>query len=195
MKKREFLSGSAALMLGAVTAASAPLAAAGHPEQQVILTITGALGKSNRGKSDEMVDQLMHRHGIHFAQAFTFTLAELLNIPAQTIRPTIEYDGKIHELRGPRLMDVLNLAGLLPKQASKLVFHGIDGYSPEVKFDLAQKANYIVATHFDGRLLAIGGFGPLFLIYDADHHPEASQQPLKLRFASCPWGLYCIEVA
>ena len=193
MKKRAFLSGTAALLLGA--AASNLVAAAEAKEREVILTITGAIGKSNRGKSDDMVDQLMHRHGIHFAQAFTFTLDELQKMPALTIRPTLEYDAKVHELRGPRLMDVLALVGLLPKHGRSLVFHGIDGYSPEVTLDMAQKNNYIVATHLDGKRLAIGGFGPLFLIYDADHHPEANQKPIKQRFASCPWGLYCIEVA
>lgn len=194
MKKRTFLSCSAAFILGAATSAHAAVLAPGAKDREVILTIIGAIGKSNRGKSDDVVDQLMHKHGIHFTQAFTFTLAELQNLPALTIHPTIEYDGKMHELRGPRLMDVLNLAGLLPKKARSLVFHGIDGYSPEVGFDQAQKTNYIVATHFDGKLLPVGGLGPLFLIYDADHHAEAKQKPLPQRFVSCPWGLYCIEV-
>jgi len=52
-----------------------------------------------------------------------------------------------------------------------------------------------VATHLDGKLLNIGGFGPLFAIYDADRIPELANKPLNQRFTACPWGLYCIEVA
>jgi hypothetical protein len=107
----------------------------------------------------------------------------------------MEYDTQVHALRGPRLLDVLNVVGIKNAGTTKILFHGIDGYSPEITFDQARNYNFIVATHLDGKLLNIGGFGPLFAIYDADRIPELANKPLNQRFTACPWGLYCIEVA
>ena len=202
MNKRHFLSQSMAMVLGAagVTGvaglASAGTKAASAPsEREIVLTITGGIAKTNRASFDPMTDQLMYKHGIKFDSAFTFSLQELLAMPSVTIHPTMEYDAKPHALRGPRLMDVLEKAGLIVKPGGSLLLHAIDGYSPELKLQQAQKTNYIIATHFDGKQMPIGGFGPLFLIYDADQYTEAKQKSLQERFAGCPWGLYCIEVA
>jgi hypothetical protein len=106
----------------------------------------------------------------------------------------MEYDARAHKLSGPRLIDVLHVTGIKKTNATKIVFHGIDGYSPEISVDTAQRYNFILATHIDDKLLSIGGFGPLFAIYDADRIPEIAQMPLNQRFTTCPWGLYCIEI-
>jgi len=196
MNKRQFISNSLSALFGAAGVSALPShAAADKPVNgQTILTVTGAISRTNRGKFDEMMDQLMHKHGIHFDQAYQFSLADLETIPAVTIHPTMEYDSRAHALRGPRLMDVLNAVGVNKTKATKIIFHGVDGYSPEMTFDLVQKYNFILATHIDGELQHLGGFGPLFAIYDADHIPEFAQKPLNQRFALCAWGLYCIEV-
>ena len=175
-----------------MTAAAAPDTQA---DVQTILTVTGAIEKTNRGKFDPMMDQLMHKQGIHFEHAFQFALADLEKLPVTTIKPTMEYDARPHKLSGPRLIDVLNVVGIKKNNPTKITFHGVDGYSPEISFDLAQKYNFILATHIDDQLLSIGGFGPLFALYDADRIPEIAHKPLNQRFASCPWGLYCIEIA
>jgi hypothetical protein len=197
MNKRQFIANSMRVVLGAAGASAlSGQAASDRPaDTQVILTVTGAISQTNRGKFDVMLDQLMHKHAIHFDRAFQFALADLEKLPAVTINPTMEYDTRAHALRGPRLLDVLNAAGINKTKATKIIFHGVDGYSPEVTFDQAQKYNFILATHIDGEPQHIGGFGPLFAIYDADHIPEFAQKPLNQRFAACAWGLYCIEVA
>jgi len=191
--RRQFLTNSFSLLLGATgMAAQSTFAAPAKADQQVILTLTGALDRTNRPKMDGVLDQLMHKHGIQFERAFSLRLADLEKLPALTINPTMEYDAKVHQLKGPALLDVLNLAGISKARPARLLLHGIDGYSPEISFDKAH--NFIVATHLDGQLLAVGGFGPLFAIVDADRIPELAQKPLPQRFADCPWGLYCIEV-
>jgi len=197
MKKRQFLSNSISLLAGAagMLATESRAASAVAADHQVILTLTGAIDQTNRGKLDEMRDQLMHKHGIHFERAYSFTLPDLLRLPAVTINPTMEYDAKVHQLTGPRLIDVLNAAGIKKMQATKATFHGIDGYSPEITLAQASKFNFVLATHLDGKLLSIGGFGPLFALYDADRIPEIAAKPLNQRFIACPWGLYCIELA
>jgi hypothetical protein len=201
MKKRDFLSTAMTLLLGVSatsTSASASTlvrtASGNKPDAQTILTVTGAIEKTNRGKIDPMMDQLMHKQGILFDYAFQFALADLEKLPVATINPTLEYDARAHKLSGPRLMDVLNAVGIKKGHPTKIVFHGVDGYSPEITVALAQKYNFILATHIDDQLLPIGGFGPLFAIYDADRIPEMAQKPLDQRFAHCPWGLYCIQI-
>ena len=194
-KRRQFLNHSLTLLLGtAGLTASRSDAATIKTEQQVILTLTGAIDRTNRPKMDGVTDQLMHKHGIQFERAWSFSLADLEKLPAVTVSPTMEYDAKAHQLRGPRLLDVLNVAGISKGSPSRLRLHGIDGYSPEISYEVAQRNNFVVATHLDGALLAVGGFGPLFAIFDADRIPEMAQEPLTQRFADCPWGLYCIEV-
>ncbi len=197
MKKRRFLTNSMAMLFGAGTLPSTGSLAAtsGQREELVILTVTGAIDNTNRGKSDDVLDQLMHAHGVHFDRAFELTLSALLKLPAVSISPTMEYDGKIHQLTGPRLLDVLDLVGIKKANPTKIIFHGIDGYSPEFSFDLVKKYDFVVATHIDGKLLSMGGFGPLFALYDADRIPEIMQKPLAQRFSGCAWGLYCVVVA
>ena len=195
MNKRKFLV-SAATIFGssvAITKTASP-AELVSIRGQIILTIIGAVTKINRTHINTVNDQLMYKHGLHFDGAHEFSQADLQKLPFQTIKPTMEYDQRAHQLTGPRLLDVLAAAGAQLSDTTRIVFHGIDGYSPEVTWAQAKKYNYIVATHLDGKLLAIGGFGPLFAIYDADRITELAAKPLNQRFFACPWGLYCIEV-
>ena len=196
MKKRQFLASSMTMVLGTSALPVLVSQAADNRavEEQVILTLAGAIDRTNRGKSDAMLDQLMHKNNIHFERAFDFTMSSLLKLSAVTISPTMEYDEKPHHLTGPRLLDVLNFAGIKKNRPTKIIFHAVDGYSPECSFNLVKKYDFIVATHMDGKLLSIGGFGPLFAIYDADRILEIMQKPLSQRFPICPWGLYCIEI-
>ena len=195
MKRRQFLNHGLPLLLGGATLTAQSAPAADHPtDAQTVLTLTGAIDNTNRAKMDETGDQLMHKHGIRFERAFSLTLADLEKLPPVTINPTLEYDARHHLLKGPRLIDVVNLAGIGKRRPTSLKLHGIDGYSPEISFEKAQKYSFILATHLDGNTLPIGGFGPLFAICDADHIPELAQKPLAQRFVDCPWGLYCIEV-
>jgi len=193
MNKRRFLTSIAGLVAASRINTADALNKA--PEAgQTVLTVVGAIDRINREKLNPVTDQLMHKFAIGFERAHTFSLAELLTLPAQTIKPTMEYDQRAHQLTGPRLLDVLTAAGAQLSDTTRIVFHGIDGYSPEATWAQAKKYNYIVATHLDGKLLAIGGFGPLFAIYDADRIAELAAKPLNQRFFACPWGLYCIEV-
>ncbi len=191
--RRQFLTNTMSLLMGAAGMAAQPsFAAPAKSDLQTILTLTGAIDRTNRPKMDGVTDQLMHKHGLQFERAWSLTLADLEKLPPQSINPTMEYDARVHRLKGPRLLDVLNVAGISKARPSSLRLHGIDGYSPEISFDKAH--NFIVATHLDGAVLAVGGFGPLFAIIDADRIAELAQKPLPQRFADCPWGLYCIEV-
>jgi hypothetical protein len=192
MKKRTFL----ATTLGA--AALAPLARAGEGAKGLrspaLLTITGNIGKPNRGALDPVLDQMMAKQKIKFDKARVFDFAALAAMPAVTIKPTIEYDNKVHTLSGPLLADVLKAAGVTG-DAGKLAMQAVDGYAPTISIADARKYRFIVATHMDGQTMALGGLGPLWGVYDADRFPDMAAKPVSERFALCPWALYHIDVS
>ena len=190
MNKRQFL--------GAAAVAGA-LPIAGHAAQPsgrgpTLLTITGDIAHSNRGPLDPALDQMMHKHQVTFAKAWAFDYASLLALPPVTIRPTLEYDGKPHTLRGPLLTDVLARAGATVGARTILVLRAVDGYNVELPVAQARARRFIVATHIDGNPMPLGGLGPLWAVYDADRVAEMAALPLPQRFAACPWALYHVEV-
>lgn len=192
MNKRAFLraaAGAAALPL--VARADAAAAPAAGP---VVLTVSGGIAHPNRGPLDTALDQLMHKQGLAFAKARTFTFAELSALPAVEIRPTLEYDARPHALRGPAFDRVLEAAGAPAADDAVLVLAAFDGYRVELKRADARELGFIVATHIDGSPLPLGGLGPLWAVFDAERIPALAAKPLTERFAACPWGLYSIHL-
>jgi hypothetical protein len=194
MNKRQFLGAAAAAgafpLAGRAAAASLPAL----PDGAALLTVTGALAHSNRGPFDPVLDQMMHKHGVSFRKAWVFDEAALRALPALTIRPTLEYDGKTHALRGPLLTDVLARTGARLEDKTVLVLRAVDGYNVELPLAQARARRFILATHVDGKPMPLGGLGPLWAVYDADRVPEMAALALPQRFAACPWALYHIEV-
>jgi hypothetical protein len=189
MNKRQFL--------GAAAAGAFPIV--GHAAEPpgrgpALLTVTGAIAKTNRGPLDPVLDQMMHKQGLAFSKAWAFDYAALLQLAPQTIRPTLEYDAKPHTLRGPLLLDVLAQAGAKVGDRTVLVLRAVDGYNVELTGAQARARRVIVATHIDGSPMPLGGLGPLWAVYDADRLPEMAALPLAQRFAACPWALYHVEV-
>jgi hypothetical protein len=189
MDKRQFL-GSAALAVAALPAAAAP----GSRRGPALLTITGAIGRSNRGPLDPALDQMMHKQQISFSKAFALDFGALAALPAVTIKPMLEYDARRHTLRGPLLLDVLAQAGARPADSGKVVLRAVDGYAVAISVAQARARRFIVATHLDGAPMPLGGLGPLWAVYDADRVTEMAAKPLAERFGDCPWALYHIEV-
>lgn len=187
---------------GRAPAKGKPAPAAGHTAPRpaplrspVLLTVSGAIKKSNRGPVDVAVDQMAFKHGLNFDKAYTFDAAALANLPAETIQPTLEYDGKVHALSGPTVEMVLAMLGIAPGQPGvQLVLHAVDGYRVEIALADVRANRMIVATRIDGQTMAIGGLGPQWAVHDADRLPQFQDKPLNERFAQCPWGLFHIEV-
>lgn len=187
MNKRQFLGASA---LAALPAGAAGCVARGP----ALLTVTGAIKRSNRGPLDPALDQMMHKQQLSFSKAWAFDFAALAHLPAVAIRPTLEYDASPHLLRGPLLLDVLAEAGARPAGTARLVLRAVDGYAAVITAVQARAQRTIVATHLDGAPIPLGGLGPLWAVYDADRVPEMAALPLAARFGACPWALYHIEV-
>ena len=156
MNKREFLAGS--LAAGALPGLAG--AAAITPAGPVLLTISGDIRRPNRGALDPALDQMMARHKLSFTQAHALDFAALARLPARSIRPTLEYDGKPRSLRGPRLADVLALAGAPAADDTRITLRAVDGYAAGITLRQARAHGFIVATHLDGRPLALGDSAP-----------------------------------
>ena len=191
MDKRRFL---AAGVLGAVLPLKARADGARARRGTGLLTVGGAIGRSNRGPFDPALDQLMARHGNSFVKAWEFDAAMLERLPALTIQPTLEYDARPHRLSGPLLGSVLGVCGVAADARVALTLRAVDGYTVAVSQADAQRHRMIVATTLDGGPMSLGGLGPLWAVYDADRLPDFKDKPLKERFALSPWGLYFIDV-
>ena len=161
------------------------------PEGPVLLTLTGAITRSNRGALDGELDQMMAKQKIQFDRAYTFDFGALATLPQTIIEPTLEYDGKPHLLQGPLLIDVLAAAGALG--ARDILLRAIDGYVVSVSFADVSRLRFIIATHMDGKPMPLGGLGPLWAVYDADRLPDKMELPLGARYTLCPWGIFHIE--
>lgn len=159
-----------------------------------LLTISGAIGKGNRGALDPALDQMMVKQGVTFDRAYVFTSSALRGLPAARIRPTLEYDAKVHELSGPLMTSVLETAGVSLADDLKLTLRAVDGYAVVLGLADVRAYRMIVATAIDGHPLSLGGLGPQWALYDADAIPAFKDKPLKDRFALCPWALYHIDV-
>ena len=192
MDKRSFLG---AVALGAATPAfSSATKSATNIDGPALLTVTGAIGRGNRGPLDPALDQLMKKQGLKFDKAHAFHFSALSSLPIVTINPTLEYDNKPHTLSGPLLVDVISATGAVTSDKSRLLLRAIDGYGVTVSLADVREYRFIVATAIDGKAIPLGGLGPLWAVYDADRFSDMVAKPVNERFALCPWGLYHIEV-
>ncbi len=190
MKKRHFL----ATALGAGTLSATAFAASAGQRGPTLLTVTGAIGRGNRGPLDKALDQMMVKQQLAFDRAHTFDFEALRALPAVTIRPTLEYDARVHTLRGPLLGQVVEATGTRMDPTLRLVLRAIDGYSVTLTLAQVRRYRFIVATHLDGQPLPLGGLGPLWAVFDTDRHADVMARPLAERYAQCPWGLYHLDV-
>ena len=199
MNKRTFLVRGAALLAAWPVAAVARKKPAAAPPPPVVpgptlLTMSGAITRSNRGATDPAQEPLFARQAIHFDKAWALSFADLTRMPANELHATLPFDGKLHTLRGPYLAQVLATAGAATRDNTRVVLHGLDGTPVSLSLGGLRQYRFIVATHMDGQPLALGGLGPLWAMYAADQFADKTAKPLAERYLDCPWGLYHIEV-
>ena len=197
MEKRHFLNASlAGAVAGAVAMPSWAAAQASRkaPSGPTLLTVSGQIGAGNRGPLNPALDRMMAKQKIMFDRAHVFDFAALTAMPATTIKPTLEYDGKPHAFKGPLLLDVMKICGVKVSEKTMLFLRAVDGYAAQVSAAEVEKYRFIVATHIDGQPIPLGGLGPLWALYDADRFPDMAAKPLSGRFTNCPWATYHIDV-
>jgi hypothetical protein len=194
MNKRKFLNLTAFGLTGVSAVMEARAATPSTLRGPTLLTVTGLIGPGNRGALDPALDQMMAKQKIKFDKGQSFNFAALAEIPAVTIKPTLEYDNKVHTLKGPLLMDVMKASGVKVNDKTALFLRAVDGYAAQISATDAARYRFIVATHLDGKPMPLGGLGPLWAVYDADRFADMAAKPVTARFESCPWATYHIEV-
>lgn len=193
MDKRQFLRAAAIGVAGLPSIAQASRRST-RQFGPTLLTITGDIGRRNRGPFDPALDQMMHKREIEFEKAYTFDFHAIDAMPKVNIRPTLEYDLKSHALAGPLLADVIHATGAILNESTKVLLRAVDGYAVVVPVADLRQYRLIIASRLDGQPMALGGLGPLWAVYDADRFPEMKAKPVNERFGLCPWGLYHIDI-
>ena len=170
-----------ALTLAGLTASIAPSRA-----EPVIVTVTGEVGKTNRGAFEPFGDALFDANGLEFERAYGFTRSELKALPQS--RLTVRYDNWPREvtLSGPLLKDVL---AAVEAGGDTVLVRAVDGYAPEFSRADIEAGQFVLALEADGTALATGGRGPAWLVFppSAGEGEAASDDGLT-------WAVFHIEV-
>ncbi|CUJ88682.1 hypothetical protein RUE5091_00748 [Ruegeria denitrificans] len=169
-----------ALSLAVVLITSTPIwAEMPTPEGHVLLTLGGAVTETNlpaRGENDGgLLGYLEVQHD--GAAGFDASMLDGLAQVEITIAYGPEDNQRDITFSGPRLSDVMTMAGAKGKAANPMA---LDGYQSEIPWDSIQAYQPIVATHADGSPMGIGGYGPTMIVFpptdDVDLAAEQSGQ-------------------
>jgi len=159
----------------------------GQPAGQVVLTVVGAIGATNRGPYDDFEDAFFKHHERKFDKAASFDLAMLEGLGMHEVSVAYDKWPKAVRFEGPWLKDVLAAAGASGKDITALA---LDGYAEEISAADLAVYDWIVAVKRDGRYLDIGQRGPTWIVYARrDGKPIGAEDE-----ARWPWAAFLIEV-
>lgn len=161
------------------------VAPAAHADQP-ILTVTGDIGKSNRGAFDPFADALFGKFELTFDKAYVLTYDDLKALPQTTL--SVRYANWPAEVdaSGPLLKDVL---ALIEARGDTVIVRAVDGYAPEFSRQDVDNGQFVLALDADGKPLAIGGRGPVWLVYppgSIDDQPETDD--------GLTWAAFHVEI-
>ncbi len=176
------------MALAFATLAFQPIAAVSQTNGQgpTMVTVTGAVGKTNREAFDRFADAFIGFRDKRFERAFSFNRTALRALPQIEITAKVESWPRTVSARGPRLADVLATAGVAKDAAITVV--AFDGYEVTLTPQERTVQDWVLAIEADGQPLAIGGRGPAWLMYDAGGTtlPEEAE-------ANWVWSIFLIE--
>jgi hypothetical protein len=163
--------------LQAVTKASA---------EPAILTVTGGIGKTNRGPFDAFGDALFAKLEVQFERAYALTYADLKALPQVAL--TVKYDNWPSEVEvsGPLLSDVLDLTGA---EGATVIVRAVDGYAPEFDREDIDGGQFVLAIDWAGKPLSVGGRGPVWLVFPPDSMEDQPETDDGLT-----WAAFHVEV-
>ncbi|APH73512.1 molybdopterin-dependent oxidoreductase [Aquibium oceanicum] len=164
---RALLISCALAMLGATSTLAAEL---GQPKGTVILSVTGAIERTNSGEAAE------------------FDLAMLEEIAGRSASMRTPWTDSVTEFEGPYLDALLEAVGA---HGHKLVVKALNDYSAELPLEDARDFETILALRMNGETMSVREKGPLFLIYPFDKNPELYNEKY---FSRSVWQIREIEV-
>lgn len=183
MRLKPFLCSLIAVFaVGATSAASNPSAV-----EPTVLTIAGEMANPNRGPLDPFHDAFLKHKDKTFSKGFALTRTALTALPQTKIVTHVDgWPAKV-ELEGPLLSEVLTAAGVAGN--ATVVATALDGYNVDLTPEMRAAQKWILAISANGAPLAIGGRGPVWLLYGTDG--KAVSQDIE---ATWVWALYLLEV-
>ena len=158
-----------------------------QPGGQVVLTVAGKIGKTNRPPTDGFDDAYLNGQELGFDKAAAFDLPMLEALGTQTIKLGIEAWPKDFVFEGPWLRDLLAAVGA---QGRTVRAFALDGYAVEIPVEELETHAWMVALKRDGQYLGLGGRGPLWLVYQL----PKGRTPTEDDEARWVWATYYIEV-
>jgi hypothetical protein len=131
------------------------------PRDMVLLTVSGAIGNTNRGPLDKKRDSLLALQKAEFKSAFAFDREMLLALPQGSVTvKTNEFDAPA-TFSGPLLKDVL---GHLEAAQVRTSFVALNGYTGYLDPQDVKSSDWILALSADGVPLGLGQQGPIWLL-------------------------------
>lgn len=140
----------------------------------VMLTVTGAVGNSNRGPVDPELDKLFVFNDVAFTEAHEFDFEALQALPQVTVRADFPAGGEVVEFTGPPLEAVLDAAGA---SGQNVTVQAIDGYAVEIPASEMVEKGAVLALARNGQPLAIGGLGPAQIVFPRAERDDLAAMP------------------
>ncbi|XHB98635.1 hypothetical protein ABWH97_10010 [Nitratireductor sp. ac15] len=153
-----------------------------------LLTVSGAIGKTNREAFDPFFDGFLKFHDKTFEKAYSFDWEALAALPQKSVTVNADTEDWPRPLtmEGPLLKDVLTTAGAAGDTAT---LYALDGFGLEMSAEKMASREWVLAMKVGGEPLGIGGLGPLWLVYDTSGRkaPEEEER-------SWVWSVFHIEI-
>ncbi|MCJ7526767.1 MAG: hypothetical protein MUO37_01435 [Methyloceanibacter sp.] len=153
-----------ALLALLIVAGTLPALAADEaqaPRGMTVLTVSGLIGKTNRGPFDPKRDSVLALQKADFKNAFAFDRETLLSLPQGTVTVTTNEFDKPATFSGPLLREVL---GYLEAAQVRTTFVALNGYTGWLDPDDIKASDWILALEVDGKPLGVGQQGPLWML-------------------------------
>lgn len=152
---------SSLLALSVLVSALAAAAERAAPQGKVLLTISGDIEHPNDAEGLAQFDREM-----------------LEALPWQEIETRTPWHSESGTFAGPLMRDVLDTAGVYSEWIRVRALNGFEAVIP-----LSELHDYdvILAMHRNGEPMPIREFGPLFVLYPFDEHPELDTETVRFR--------------
>lgn len=153
----------------------------------VVLTVSGLIGKTNRGPLDQKRDSLLALQKVDFKGAFAFDRPMLLALEQGTVRVQPPEFEALATFSGPLLRDVL---GFIEAAKVKVTVVAVNGYVGWLTPEDIDASDWILALSADGVPLGIGQQGPIWLL-----NTRASDfKPVDTHHGHWVWAIFYIKV-
>ena len=169
MRYSSMLLAAVALMLGAVMPAEA-LNALPKPKGRVLLSVTGAIERTNAGNRAELDREMLEEIGM---------------VEIETTTPFTEGSTVF---RGVLARDLMRHLGARGKEVEAAA---IDLYKVRIPTEDFDRFDVLIALEADGKQLRIRDHGPAWIIYPWAHDEELSKEVYSRRSI---WQMNAIDV-